>query len=356
MTKITDIPPAPGLGAFCIGAAMGDDDRVHLSLMRREPAGGSTVLLSDSFAVRDLHRQDLLLLGAGLRELPTRRVSTSGWIQVIPEAAPTTLQWDDEPPATEPIDVDGKTAAGDPMLAYYRDWYRLQSLKGDPARRGNLARDAYLSGAAQGALLARTTSVTIRAPQVDESADVHGKQVDETAEMHGLTTSDAILAELVARKDLKDALALETYCAPDSSARADWERRSAEYTQRLDASWNAARAFLATAAPEPDAGLRNLQTWLVCREIGNALQPELTTVQGWVAALSPITGEPAPDFLMRATGPAEVSPTVALCIEQLDLWSGRLEAAIDRTAHEQLGQHANDELAAGGRDPMEQYP
>lgn len=118
----------------------------------------------------------------------------------------------------------------------------------------------------------------------------------------------------------------------------------------------AIRAGLAAAASEPDQRLRNLQTWLVCREIGNALQPALTTVQGWVAALSPLTGQPAPAFLMQASDPAEVAAPVALCIEQLDLWAGRLEAAIDRTAHEQLGQHANDEPAAGGRDPMEQLP
>ena len=49
-------------------------------------------------------------------------------------------------------------------------------------------------------------------------------------------------------------------------------------------------------------------------------------------------------------------PTVAECIAQLDTWNGRLEAAIDRQAHQQLGQHANDEPAAGGRDPMEQFP
>lgn len=37
------------------------------------------------------------------------------------------------------------------------------------------------------------------------------------------------------------------------------------------------------------------------------------------------------------------APTVAHCIAQLDTWNGHLEAAIDRQALEQLGQHANDE-------------
>lgn len=50
------------------------------------------------------------------------------------------------------------------------------------------------------------------------------------------------------------------------------------------------------------------------------------------------------------------TPTIAECIAQLDVWNGHLEAAIDREAHAQLGQHANDEPAAGGRDPLEQFP
>lgn len=50
------------------------------------------------------------------------------------------------------------------------------------------------------------------------------------------------------------------------------------------------------------------------------------------------------------------TPTIAECIAQLDVWNGHLEAAIDRQAHEKLGQHANDAPAAGGRDPMEQLP
>lgn len=50
------------------------------------------------------------------------------------------------------------------------------------------------------------------------------------------------------------------------------------------------------------------------------------------------------------------TPTIAECIAQLDVWNGHLETAIDRQAHEALGQHANDEPAAGGRDPMEQFP
>ncbi len=39
----------------------------------------------------------------------------------------------------------------------------------------------------------------------------------------------------------------------------------------------------------------------------------------------------------------ESTPTVAECIAQLDVWNGHLEAAIDRQALEQLGQHPNDE-------------
>lgn len=50
------------------------------------------------------------------------------------------------------------------------------------------------------------------------------------------------------------------------------------------------------------------------------------------------------------------NPSVAECIANLDMWNGRLEAAIDRQALEKLGQHANDEPAAGDRDPMEQFP
>ncbi len=162
-----------------------------------------------------------------------------------------------------PLDVDGSGSGDDPMLAYYSDWYGLQSLKGDPSRRPDLARDAYLSGAAQGALLALRerrqadrdellygssfmvdgkridpARVTFTVRQVDKSADLHGQPVDETANLHE---------------------------------------------------------------------------------------------------------------------PSKV--TVAECIAQLDLWAGRLEAAIDRTAQVQLGQHPNDdEPAAGGRDPMEQLP
>lgn len=50
------------------------------------------------------------------------------------------------------------------------------------------------------------------------------------------------------------------------------------------------------------------------------------------------------------------TPTIAECIAQLDVWNGHLEAAIDRQALEKLGQHPNDEPAAGDRDPMEQLP
>lgn len=50
------------------------------------------------------------------------------------------------------------------------------------------------------------------------------------------------------------------------------------------------------------------------------------------------------------------NPSVAECIANLDMWNGRLEAAIDRQAHEKLGQHPNDEPVADGRDPMEQFP
>ncbi|HEY9027270.1 MAG TPA: hypothetical protein VIP05_23460, partial [Burkholderiaceae bacterium] len=51
---------------------------------------------------------------------------------------------------------------------------------------------------------------------------------------------------------------------------------------------------LPAAMPEPTVRvdlLRNLQAWLVCRTIGTALQPDLPTVQRWVAALGAITGE-----------------------------------------------------------------
>ncbi len=51
-----------------------------------------------------------------------------------------------------------------------------------------------------------------------------------------------------------------------------------------------------------DAGrlLRNLQTWLICRETGQALAPSLTTIQGWLSALGAITGEAPPEFVMKA--------------------------------------------------------
>ena len=52
----------------------------------------------------------------------------------------------------------------------------------------------------------------------------------------------------------------------------------------------------------------------------------------------------------------EDEPTIAECIAYLDVWSGKLEAAIDRQALERLGQHQNDEPAAGGHDLMEQLP
>lgn len=142
-------------------------------------------------------------------------------------------------------DVGAPAAHIDPMLLYFREWWNLQALKGDPARRPNLARDAYLSGAAQGVLLARTTVATIQA----------------------------------------------------------------------------------------------------------------TSTSGWLQTVQP----PAPTKLQWEDGEvvdAEFpgTPTIAECIAQLDVWNGHLEAAIDRQAHEKLGQHANDAPAAGDRDPMEQLP
>jgi len=346
MNKIIDIPPAPGLGAICVGAAMSDDDRVHLSVMRRDPAGGTTLLLADSFAVSDLHGRDQLLLGAGLREIPTRRVSTSGWLQVIPEAAPTTLQWDDEPapPATVPLDVDGKTATDDPMLAYYRDWYTLQTLKGDPARRGNLARDAYLSGAAQGALLARTTSVTIRAPLVDKA---RATPVDEPQDLQGQpATGWAAVGRLVSeyvegyemrgdgdytpteseRLLIEDAihglLADDEFLLALESARADSTPAGTLTDDELDALDTMSLAHLAPRQRES------------VRAYGRAVIAALAIRQA------------------RDRKP----PTVAECIANLDLWNDRLEHAIDSKAEAELGQHANDGPAAGGRDPMEQLP
>lgn len=60
--------------------------------------------------------------------------------------------------------------------------------------------------------------------------------------------------------------------------------------------------------------IRNLQTWLVRRTLGTALQPDLQTFQRWVAALGAITGE-APkgwDVGGPDAGPAQFDEAVAL--------------------------------------------
>ena len=86
--------------------------------------------------------------------------------------------------------------------------------------------------------------------------------------------------------------------------------------------------------------------------------PRHVSTSGWLQTVPP----PAPTKLQWDDDSQVVDaefpgmPTIAECIAQLDVWNGHLEAAIDRQAHEKLGQHANDELAAGGRDPMEQLP
>ena len=48
----------------------------------------------------------------------------------------------------------------DPALEHFSDWWRLQTAKGDPARRPNLARDAYLSGHTQAFLATNGTGVS----------------------------------------------------------------------------------------------------------------------------------------------------------------------------------------------------
>lgn len=192
-------------------------------------------------------------------------------------------------------DVSGERAATDPMLRYWSDWYSMQSLKGDPARRGNLARDAYLSGAAQGALLARATSVKLREP------------------LPGVSTSGW----------------LQTVQAPGTT-KLQWDE----------------------AAPQPHA---------CAREVGARCEtPCGLTMCRPVDSSDDLHGKPVDEIanshgqVVDAEFPG--TPTIAECIAQLDVWNGHLEAAIDRQALEQLGQHENDEPFVVGRDPMEQLP
>jgi len=45
------------------------------------------------------------------------------------------------------------------------------------------------------------------------------------------------------------------------------------------------------AEPKERKPLRNLQTWLTCKLIGNAATPAAETIRAWIDALAPITGD-----------------------------------------------------------------
>ncbi len=87
-------------------------------------------------------------------------------------------------------------------------------------------------------------------------------------------------------------------------------------------------ASRASTASEPAARLvsgeaaqrlRNLQTWLVCREIGNALAPSLETVQGWLLGLGDITGEAPPEFVMKTAKRDNLSPAANRLVQLTDI-------------------------------------
>jgi hypothetical protein len=78
-----------------------------------------------------------------------------------------------------------------------------------------------------------------------------------------------------------------------------------------------------------------------------------TIFESWKDAAAQVDKSPDPQGTQvdeTADLQDESKVTVAECIAQLDTWNGRLEAAIDRQAHQQLGQHPNDD------GPLEHLP
>jgi len=176
--------------------------------------------------------------------------------------------------------------------------------------------DAYMHGwfdAVAHAAPQPRSSVPLPAP-VDESADLHGKSVDEIADLHPATRD---LVDRFARALAEKLAAAEKkYGYSDGWADPDW----------LDEC----RQHLTEHVAKGD--LRDVAAY--CAFLWHH------------GASTADPAQPAPN----------AEPTVAECIMRLDIWNGKLEAAIDRQALEQLGQHANDEPFVVGRDPMEQLP
>lgn len=240
-------------------------------------------------------------------------------------------------------DISAPEALVDPMLLYYREWWGLQTLRGDPARREHLVRDAYLSGAAQGALLARTTVAMIRAPATSgwlQTLPVPGPATLQWEDEPKVVQATPALLE--GMQSLPCAVMDDWLYVPHADGNWVSAAKLQPFSLEVIRYWRAEQ--LATPAAPVDKSADLHGSWTCARDTG----PRCATPCGLVMC------GPGKDSVVDAEFPGR--PTIAECIAQLDVWNGHLEAAIDREAHEKLGQPANDEPPAGGRDPMEQFP
>lgn len=218
--------------------------------------------------------------------------STSGWIQTVETPAPTTLQWEDEPAASAPP---------------------VPELTDD--RVGRLWEET--TGSAFFTQDTMAFAHNVWASALEAQADL---LAIGTAHLHPATR------DLVGRfsRALADKLA------------------SAEKKYGYSDGW-----------ADPD--------WMdECRQhlLEHVAKGDPRDVAAYCAFLWHHGGSttPATSDGVEVDADFPGTPSVADCIAQLDVWNGHLEAAIDRQALAQLGQHQNDEPAAGGRDPMEQLP